>query len=71
MAALDAISIGILFGALLVLAGIMSSLVAMRFGAPLLLVFLIVGMLAGEGADVPRTLSRTLVRRWRALVGEC
>ena len=49
MAALDAISIGILFGALLVLVGIMSSLVAMRFGAPLLLVFLIVGMLAGEG----------------------
>ncbi len=49
MAALDAISIGILFGALLVLAGIMSSLVAMRFGAQLLLVFLIVGMLAGEG----------------------
>src|SRR5438874_8362175 len=48
MAALDAISIGILFGALLVLAGIMSSLVAMRFGAPLLLVFLIIGMLAGE-----------------------
>ncbi len=49
MAALDAISIGILLGALLVLAGIMSSLVALRFGAPLLLVFLIVGMLAGEG----------------------
>jgi cell volume regulation protein A len=49
MAVLDTISIGILLGALLVLAGIMSSLVAMRFGAPLLLVFLIVGMLAGEG----------------------
>src|SRR5207245_7862522 len=49
MAVLDAISIGILLGALLVLAGIMSSLVALRFGAPLLLVFLIVGMLAGEG----------------------
>src|SRR5437763_14569923 len=48
MAALDAISLGILFGALLVLAGILSSLLAMRFGAPLLLVFLIVGMLAGE-----------------------
>src|SRR6266481_2485660 len=48
MAALDALSIGILLGALLVLAGIMSRLVAMRFGAPLLLVFLIVGMLAGE-----------------------
>src|SRR6266480_3244761 len=48
MAVLDTISIGILLGALLVLAGIMSSLVAMRFGAPLLLVFLIVGMAAGE-----------------------
>src|SRR6266576_3086324 len=48
MASLDTVSIGILFGALLVLAGILSSLVAMRFGAPLLLVFLIVGMLAGE-----------------------
>src|SRR5258708_12105126 len=52
MAALDAISIGILLGALLVLLGIMSSLVAMRFGAPLLLVFLIVGMLAGESGPV-------------------
>jgi potassium/hydrogen antiporter len=48
MAALDALSIGILLGSLLVLAGIMSSLIAMRFGAPLLLVFLVVGMLAGE-----------------------
>jgi potassium/hydrogen antiporter len=48
MASLDTVSIGILLGALLVLAGILSSLVAMRFGAPLLLVFLILGMLAGE-----------------------
>src|SRR2546430_15325262 len=48
MASLDAVSLGILLGALLVLAGILSSLVAMRFGAPLLLVFLILGMLAGE-----------------------
>ena len=46
--ALDTVSLGILFGALLVLAGILSSLVALRFGAPLLLVFLVVGMLAGE-----------------------
>src|SRR5205085_8083953 len=38
----------ILLGALLVLAGILSSLIAMRFGAPLLLVFLLIGMLAGE-----------------------
>jgi cell volume regulation protein A len=48
MASLDTVSFGILFGALLVLAGILSSLVALRFGAPLLLVFLVVGMLAGE-----------------------
>jgi cell volume regulation protein A len=48
MAALDAVSIVILLGALLVLTGILSSLIAMRFGAPLLFVFLLVGMLAGE-----------------------
>lgn len=39
---------GLALGALLVLAGILSSLVASRFGTPLLLVFLVVGMLAGE-----------------------
>src|SRR5215218_1785838 len=49
MASLDTVSIAILLGAVLVLAGIMSSLVALRFGAPLLLVFLLLGMLAGEG----------------------
>jgi len=49
MSALDAVSIAILLGSLLVLVGILSSLIALRFGAPLLLVFLIVGMLAGEG----------------------
>src|SRR6266436_3957586 len=48
MAALDTVSLTIMFAALLVLAGILSSLVALRFGAPLLLVFLMVGMLAGE-----------------------
>ena len=52
MASLDSISIGILFGSLLVLAGIPSSLVAMRFGAPLLLAFLAVGMLAGEAGPL-------------------
>src|ERR1700730_593490 len=52
MGSLDAISIGILLGGLLVLAGIMSSLVAMRFGAPLLLLFLVVGMLAGESGPL-------------------
>jgi cell volume regulation protein A len=49
VASLDAVSFTILLGSLLVLAGILSSLIAMRFGAPLLLVFLLVGMLAGEG----------------------
>ncbi len=49
MASLDAISIAILLGSLLVLAGILSSLIALRFGAPLLLVFLLVGVLAGAG----------------------
>jgi cell volume regulation protein A len=38
----------LLLGAVLVLLGILSSLVATRFGAPLLLVFLGLGMLAGE-----------------------
>src|SRR5690348_13210775 len=44
IASIDAL---ILLGAALVLAGILSSLVASRFGAPLLLVFLVIGMLAG------------------------
>src|SRR5579871_556140 len=48
MAALDTVSLTIMFAALLVLAGILSSLVALRFGAPLLLVFLVGGRLAGE-----------------------
>lgn len=38
----------LLAAALLLLAGILSSLLARRFGAPLLLVFLAIGMLAGE-----------------------
>ncbi|HET7849436.1 MAG TPA: potassium/proton antiporter [Pseudolabrys sp.] len=49
METLDIVSITILLGSLLVLAGILSSLIALRFGAPLLLVFLLLGMLAGEG----------------------
>jgi len=49
MASLDTVSIAILLGSLLVLAGILSSLIALRFGAPLLLVFLLLGVLAGEG----------------------
>src|SRR5690606_10605731 len=38
----------LLGGALLVLVGIASSLIATRFGAPLLLVFLLLGMILGE-----------------------
>src|SRR3569833_282113 len=48
MASLDSVSIAIFLGAALVMAGILSSLLALRFGAPLLLVFLLIGMLAGD-----------------------
>jgi cell volume regulation protein A len=48
MDTLDAVGLTLLLGSLLVLFGIMSSLIALRFGAPLLLAFLAVGMLAGE-----------------------
>lgn len=48
MGSLDTVSIAILLGAILVMAGILSSLIALRFGAPLLLVFLFVGVFAGE-----------------------
>jgi len=48
MASLDSVSIAILLGSMLVMAGILSSLLALRFGAPLLLVFLLIGMLAGD-----------------------
>jgi potassium/hydrogen antiporter len=48
MAGLDLVNTAIFIGALLVVVGIFSSLIATRFGAPLLLVFLVVGMLAGE-----------------------
>src|SRR3981081_2138922 len=48
MSSLDSVSIAILLGAVLVMAGILSSLLALRFGAPLLLVFLLIGMLAGD-----------------------
>jgi potassium/hydrogen antiporter len=46
MASLDQVSIAILLGAALVMTGILSSLLALRFGAPLLLVFLVIGLLA-------------------------
>jgi cell volume regulation protein A len=52
MVALDTVSIGILLAAVLILAGILSSLVALRFGAPLLLVFLLVGVLAGQSGPL-------------------
>jgi cell volume regulation protein A len=48
MASLDSVSLTILLGAVLVMAGILSSLLALRFGAPLLLVFLLIGMVAGD-----------------------
>jgi cell volume regulation protein A len=45
---LATVNIGMLLFGLLVVAGIVSSLVAERMGAPLLLFFLAIGMLAGE-----------------------
>lgn len=48
MASLDLVHTVLLVGAVLVLIGIFSSLVATRFGVPLLLVFLVLGMLVGE-----------------------
>ena len=47
MDSLHAIDQRLLAGALLILAGIASSLLARRFGAPLLLVFLVLGLLLG------------------------
>ena len=48
MLSLNIINVFILVGAALVLFGILSSLAAARFGAPLLLVFMIIGMLVGQ-----------------------
>ena len=59
MASLDSVSIAILLGAVLVMAGILSSLLALRFGAPLLLVFLVIGMLAGDSGPGQLSASTT------------
>lgn len=48
METLTIANIALMLGALFVLIGIASSLIASRFGAPLLLVFLVLGMLAGQ-----------------------
>ena len=45
---ITAVNLALLLCGLLVVIGIASSLLASRFGAPLLLVFLLIGMLAGE-----------------------
>ena len=66
MHGLDLVNTAIFVGAALVLLGIFSSLIATRFGAPLLLVFLVVGMLAGAGRAGRhrlQRLSRHLSRR--------
>jgi cell volume regulation protein A len=48
MDSIEQVHLFLLFGSLLVLIGIFSSLMATRFGIPLLVVFLGIGMLAGE-----------------------
>jgi potassium/hydrogen antiporter len=45
---LESLNIAIFIGSALVLAAVFTSLVSFRFGAPLLLVFLVVGLIAGE-----------------------
>ena len=45
---MDIIFVAISIGALLLIVSVVSSLIAFRFGAPLLLVFLALGLLAGE-----------------------
>jgi cell volume regulation protein A len=55
MEAIDISNAALLLGAGLIVAGILSSLIATRFGAPILLMFLAVGVLAGE--DGPGGLS--------------
>ncbi|HET6436176.1 MAG TPA: cation:proton antiporter, partial [Xanthomonadaceae bacterium] len=66
MESLRAIDLTLLGGALLVLAGIASSLVARRFGTPLLLVFLVLGLLLGEDGPVGIRYSDT---RFTFLIG--
>ncbi len=48
MDSITVVNVALLLGALLIVVGIASSLIASRFGAPLLLVFLVIGMLLGE-----------------------
>jgi cell volume regulation protein A len=48
MDSITLVNVALLLGALLIVVGIASSLVASRFGVPLLLVFLVIGMLVGE-----------------------
>jgi cell volume regulation protein A len=52
MGSIATINVILLSGSLLILLGICSSLVANRFGTPLLLIFLVIGMLVGEDGPV-------------------
>ncbi len=44
----EAMNLAIFIGSALVIASVFTSLISFRFGAPLLLIFLTVGLLAGE-----------------------
>jgi cell volume regulation protein A len=57
MGVLAEVNVTLLIGTALLLAGIASSLLASRFGTPLLLVFLVIGMLAGEDGPLGITFS--------------
>src|SRR6478752_2014589 len=45
---LESMNVAILIGSVLIVVAVFTSLISFRFGAPLLLVFLFVGLLAGE-----------------------
>src|SRR5829696_5817945 len=50
----NAMNLAILIGSVLVVAAAFTSILSFRFGAPLLLVFLLVGLIAGEdGIGIP------------------
>ncbi len=48
MTSIDIANVALFAGSMMILLGIFSSLIAKRFGAPLVLVFLVLGMLLGQ-----------------------
>ena len=53
------VNLALFVGAALMIGGILSSLLSARFGAPLLFIFLSIGMLAGEAGPLGIAVSYT------------